>query len=167
MAKGPYRDIDYRQDIIDFHNEADKAISPSFTSVFGCSRKQRVGLILGYKIIKDNGEGHEELTYVCAEKSGEIDYSKNKALQLAETYVKCFEGKHDIRPVVLIEKNGNYFEVISRPIEVLSPEYIKRIELRKTLSSLDEGKAEEIIDKVIVSQRNWFQRLVCRMLSIK
>lgn len=168
MAKGPYRDI--REEILESFHEASKKVSPSFSSAFGIKKRtQKVRILTGYKIIiMHEGEKGEELVYVCAKESGEIDYNDNGAFSLAKSYIKVYKvEKYELRPVVLIEKGDDLFEVISSPVEVLFPENIERIEWEKRLDGLTDVNNDEMMKKVIPVRRSLFQQIVCRVFRIK
>ena len=168
MAKGPYRDS--KESIMEFIDKADKSISPGFTSVFGSQRRKcKIRLLTGYKIIKaSEGDNCEGLAYVCAEKSGKINYDAYASSSLAERYSKCLSGRLDFRPVVFVEKGGNYFEVISRPVGLLFPEDVARLEWEKTMLNIDRNSADCINEKLkYLRKRNLLQRIVCRVFGIK
>lgn len=168
MAKDPYRDS--KENIMKFIDKADKSISPGFTSVFGNQRRKcKIRLLTGYKIIKaSEGENCEELAYVCAEKSGKITYDDYASSSLAKRYSKYLSGKLDLRPVVLVEKGKRYFEVIPRPVGLIFPEDVDRLEWEKTMLNIDRNSADCINEKIKnLQKRTLFQRIVCRICGIR
>lgn len=168
MAEGLYRD--HKKEILESFHEASKKVSPSFASAFGIKKRtQKVRILTGHKIIITHEEEKgEELAFACAKKSGEIDYDDMNAYFLSKSYAETRkEDTCEFRPVVLIEKGGNYFEVISRPVEVLFSEDIERIEWEKRLSVLADVNKDEMMRKVIPARRNLFQRIVCRICGIR
>lgn len=174
MAKGPFREESTeesgkcRMELLQYLNDESKKVSYAFISRFGRKkRKHKVRLLTGFKIIKINKDsGEEGQAFVCKKKSEEVDYGNVQSFILAKTYVDCMVEKCELRPVVLIEKDGRYFEVISRPVDVLFPEDVERIQWEKKLSATDEKLKQEIMLKVIMPRRNFFQRLIGQMFNL-